>query len=1117
MTLKLQLSLFLSFAICLIPNSLQINSVSAQEITSDGTTGTTVTSDGNNYTIQDGTRNGSNLFHSFQDFSIPSGGSASFNNGNDISNILSRVTGGNISNIDGLIRANGSANLFLINPAGIMFGEGASLAIGGSFYGSTADSILFEDGEFSAVNNLDALILTINAPIGLNFRDNPSDIVNNSVANEGIGLTVLPDKTLALVGGNITFNSGVIDAPGANVKLASLASGGNVGIDGNSNLTLAEDITKADILLSDAATVDVASDGGGSITIEAGNVDLNQGSELISGIDEDLGVTNSQAGDITLNVSNAITLSGVSSIDNVVDSETEGNSGDINIVAGSIELTEGSDIGTTTFGEGNAGNVTIDVADTIAVDGEDPGDAETAGGIFSTVQDEAVGNAGSIEITTTNLNLTNGGVVSASTFAQGNAGMVTIDAADTISIDGVDNEGFSSTISGSVSSGGIGDAGGIEITTANLDLTNGGAVAANTFAQGNAGTVTIDAADTISIDGVDNEGFSSTISGSVNPGAVGNAGGIEITTANLNLTNGGTIGANTLAQGDAGNITINAADTISIDGVDPEDFPSSISSTVNSDAVGNGGGIEITTANFNLTNGCAINANTFGQGDAGNITINADNSLDIADGNIASAVLPTALGKGGQITLTGKSISLSEDASIDAVTFPNGENVEPEQVSGGDIELNVTDSLKITEDASLNSGTSGTGNAGNIVINGAGADIVIENNIPEGEENVESSVSGSIFSSSVNELGNTIGNAGDIAIIAKSLTLNDGGFISSNVAGGTGSGGDITISVAENLDIVDFNIISSATLDLSGEIIPIGNAGNITINADSLLFTGANFIITSTFGQGNAGDLTVNANNVSLSDNATLTSSTLGDGNSGEVQMTTNNLSLTGGSTVSASTFSEGNAGTVTIDASDNVSIDGIDQEGVASSIESNINAGAVGKAGGVNVTTPNLVISNGAGIFANTFGEGDGGDITLSISDRLTLKENSSISVQASETNANGGDITINAADGFVVAFPNDTDGDGSDIAAFSSGGAGGNITIEAQGIFGIEEGSATPGNNTNDIDASGDLDDGSVEIITPNSDAIQAANQLPSVPVVKAILFWLEESKLIRTAGLL
>mgnify|MGYP001800840953 CR=1 FL=1 len=122
------------------------------QVTSDHTTNTTVNQTNNHFDIFNGIPRGNNLFHSFKEFSIPKGGSATFNNSTDVLNIINRVTGGNISNIDGLIKANGNANLFLINPAGIVFGENARLDIGGSFLGSTAQSILFEDGfNYSAI------------------------------------------------------------------------------------------------------------------------------------------------------------------------------------------------------------------------------------------------------------------------------------------------------------------------------------------------------------------------------------------------------------------------------------------------------------------------------------------------------------------------------------------------------------------------------------------------------------------------------------------------------------------------------------------------------------------------------------------------------------------------------------------------------------------------------------------------------------------------------------------------------------------------------------------------------------------------------------------------------
>ncbi|MDJ0572827.1 MAG: filamentous hemagglutinin N-terminal domain-containing protein, partial [Pleurocapsa sp. MO_192.B19] len=169
--------------------SLIATSVSGQ-ITPDGSLPTNVNQQGNITEITGGEQAGSNLFHSFQDFSVQTGNEAFFNNAVDIDNILSRVTGGNISSIDGLIRANGSANLFLINPAGIVFGDNARLDVGGSFLGSTSTGLLFDDGtEFSATD-IAAPVLTINAPIGLNLRDATGDISNTGNLQSDRNLTL---------------------------------------------------------------------------------------------------------------------------------------------------------------------------------------------------------------------------------------------------------------------------------------------------------------------------------------------------------------------------------------------------------------------------------------------------------------------------------------------------------------------------------------------------------------------------------------------------------------------------------------------------------------------------------------------------------------------------------------------------------------------------------------------------------------------------------------------------------------------------------------------------------------------------------------------------------------
>ena len=137
------LTLVLSFG-CSVQGSMA-------QVIPDGTVGTT----GSLTTpIDGGTRVGNNLFHSFSQFSIPTGGSAIFNNPTTIQTIFSRVTGNTRSSIDGLIQATGNANLFLMNPNGIVFGPNAKLNIGGSFLGTTANSIKFVDGVSFSANDI---------------------------------------------------------------------------------------------------------------------------------------------------------------------------------------------------------------------------------------------------------------------------------------------------------------------------------------------------------------------------------------------------------------------------------------------------------------------------------------------------------------------------------------------------------------------------------------------------------------------------------------------------------------------------------------------------------------------------------------------------------------------------------------------------------------------------------------------------------------------------------------------------------------------------------------------------------------------------------------------------
>ena len=194
------------------------------QITSDGTLPNPTlvkTLDQKHFTISEGSTVGSNLFHSFRRFSVPQNGAANFDNMATVQNIIGRITGGEISNIDGIISSNGKANLFLLNPNGFIFGPNAALNIGGSFLSSTANSMRFQDGtELEANANQVLPLLTSTVPIGLNFRGE----VKGTIVNQA-NLAVKPGNTLALVGGDIIFNSGQATAESGRIEIGSVNTG----------------------------------------------------------------------------------------------------------------------------------------------------------------------------------------------------------------------------------------------------------------------------------------------------------------------------------------------------------------------------------------------------------------------------------------------------------------------------------------------------------------------------------------------------------------------------------------------------------------------------------------------------------------------------------------------------------------------------------------------------------------------------------------------------------------------------------------------------------------------------------------------------------------------------
>jgi filamentous hemagglutinin family protein len=689
------------------------------QVTSDGTTNTIVSPNSNNFTILNGINKGSNLFHSFSNFSVPTGGSATFDlvNTPNITNIFSRVTGGNISNINGLIGTinnTNSVNLFLLNPNGIVFGANAQLNIGGSFVGTTAASVRFADGFEFAANSGTLPLLTMSVPIGLQFGANPGAIVNRSTVN-GVGLQVPSGKSLVLAGGAIDMVGGRLRTPGGQIELASVAEAGRLGLIINGNdlrLSMPSYVQQGDVSLSAGARANVSGTPGGRITVNAENVNLSGGSQIRSGI-SGVGAPESLAGNIEINAANTINLS-ESGILNQVLATTVGNAGNIDIATGALFATNGSYIVTNTRGRGNAGQVSIQATKTVSFDGVDSFNNPSL--IFTGVNAGAVGNGGELKITAESLSVTNGAYLASSTLSRGNAGTINL-LSQTATFSGQDANGNSSFVSSAVATGGIGTAGDLNIRTDGLFVAKGAFLSTATLGQGNGGTMNI-YANTASFDGIGATGVATFASSAVNETANGNGGAININANSLSVTNGAllttitvkpgsagdiNVNANTLevlnggqilstsfGSGRAGTLTFNINDRITLSGSDPtysersklpgfnDAFNTGAASGLFANTVegatGAGGDLRIRTGQLLIQDGASVSVSNQGTGNAGNLVVTADS---IRLRNAASLRAESRAGYKGDIILNADNIILRQGSNIttDATGLATGGNM----------------------------------------------------------------------------------------------------------------------------------------------------------------------------------------------------------------------------------------------------------------------------------------------------------------------------------------------------------------------------------------------------------------------------------------------------------
>lgn len=728
----------------------------AQNITLDGTLGDRRTLPGGNYIIrqEDGQTVGSNLFHSFGRFNLNANESATFLSRPSIRNILSRITGGARSQIDGLIATqSANVNLFLINPNGIVFGPNARVDIGGpgrgSFIATTVDAISFPNGtQFSATNpgNASSLLNIVGDPSGfLASQRRPA-----SIAANGSQLSVYPGQSLLLLGGDLLLNQATLTiqstplaAPsGTQVTLGAIAGAGTVELSPNGNaLDLRFPMTElGNITIGNGSEINVAGSSGGSLAITGKNLTITGKSRLEAGIAAGRGAPTSQAGDITLIASEAIDLNQDSVIQNGVRELAVGRAGDVLVEADTLSVSGGSAIGSTVLlGQGQAGDIDLKIRDNILFDR-----TSYVGSLIVL----ASGDAGNLTIETGTLRVLGGSILgSLPILSQGgsstiNSGDVTIAARDRVILDGENAEGTPSSITSLLALSG-GKSGNITIQTGSFSATNGASLVTTTVGSGNAGNITIEARDRVVFDGIGKVNVSgnngaknrSSADSSVVAGATGNGGDIRIKTGSLFVTAGGVITSSTQGQGDAGNIRIRAREAVVVDGAANQNAISTIASAIGPQAVGQGGDLDISTGSLTVSNqGILASGNFFGRGNAGDITIASQGDITFADGSLAT--LTYSEGNAGKATIRAGGRVLLDDSLVitgafsltEALIFLRNQGIEPEELpgleeippillptkigKGSDLTVKAR-SLTLDRESTLTSGTS-SGAGGNI-------------------------------------------------------------------------------------------------------------------------------------------------------------------------------------------------------------------------------------------------------------------------------------------------------------------------------------------------------------------------------------------------------------------
>jgi len=967
------------------------------EIVLDGTLGVAGALEAPDYQIGAalGQQHGTNLFHSFSTFNIAPTEQATFSGPPEINTIISRVTGGAPSHIAGILRTTiPDADVYLLNPEGVVFSDNAHLNIHGSLYVGATETLQFADGsEFNA--RFPSLSTLTSAPVAeFGFlTEATGDIqLDNTRLN-------VPDAA------SLTFNANVVTLHDSQIN--------SIGRADTHPTTLS--IHASQLLLdhSRLSSRSTTTQPGGHIQVNAQHIQLQNDGQIVSSTD-----SAQSAGDIRLQTDSLRLADNPDSYQTAILSTTQadGDSGGIWISADDITLENGTRISNETRAGGRAGMMHIEATGEILLTGFDSQNQSSD----MTAQTYSAGDVNVFTVQADNITLQDGATLGAATQASGNIGDVNIEATDTIRITGGGDTAVSLMGAILLSEGdnaSTGSGGDVNIHASNLYAQDGAMIGSITTGQGATGDVTLEIANTVQLKGVSSAGFpTQLLLGTRGSGQAGNLtlrardlyvlNGAQIISGSAELTRNGT-----LSSGNTGNIYI-VADLIQVDGVsqtpqalnderlnglgerthmqnqqrsESEILQQSSSIQVSAFGNGNAGTINLTASEIIIGNTGNISAGSLNQGNAGNININAE-QLYIDNGGIISAVA-FGTGSAGNVNIQVQdNVQLSGEA---AAGLDNGfarlSGIVVGSLQGGDagaITI-VADNLWIEGGASITANSVGDGTAGNI-------------NLKVDEILRLSGHASTAENSSIQVISEGAGRSGSVQIIAGELRVEDGGEISA-VSSGSGDAGNVMLNIQGSLYMSGVDSGGKGS-NISVESEKDGNAGTLTIKAANLFINDGGIMGAASEGDGNAGNVDIQvADTIAMrgfdsdSQVSLIQASALGQGDAGTLALQAEHLLLRDGAAILGLTLGDGQAGNI------NIQVEEADIAGRSPEIVQIDRGEFQGE------------LNPASGIYAGTAGSGRGGTINLQAT-QLWLTDAATINTSSLRSSGNGGEIFIQA-----------------------------------------------------------------------------------------------------------